>query len=114
MGTDNMIMQLEGYVARIDYDEDEKTFRGKVANIRDSIVFVGKTPEELEEDFAEQLKFYFEVCKKRGKEPDRPYSGQFVLRVDPEIHRALAVAADRENKSLNRWAAETLARAAAG
>ena len=113
MGTDNMIMQLKGYVARIEYDEDEKTFRGKVANIRDSIVFVGKTPEELEEDFGEQLKFYFEVCKKRGKEPDRPYSGQFVLRVDPEIHRALAVAADRENKSLNRWAAETLARAAA-
>jgi predicted HicB family RNase H-like nuclease len=28
-----MIMQLEGYVARIDYDEDEKTFRGKVAKV---------------------------------------------------------------------------------
>ena len=109
-----MVMKLEGYVARIDYDEDAKNFRGKVANIRDSIVFVGKTVEELEEDFAEQLKFYFGVCKKRGKEPDRPYSGQFVLRVDPEIHRALAVAADRENKSLNRWAAETLARAVTG
>jgi predicted HicB family RNase H-like nuclease len=109
-----MIMKLQGYIARIDYDEDEKAFRGKVANIRDSIVFVGKTVEELEKDFAEQLKFYFKVCKKRGKEPDRPYSGQFVLRVDPETHRALAVAADRENKSLNRWAAEALARAVTG
>jgi predicted HicB family RNase H-like nuclease len=29
-----MNMQLEGYVARIEYDEDEKTFRCKVANIR--------------------------------------------------------------------------------
>jgi predicted HicB family RNase H-like nuclease len=64
--------------------------------------------------FTEQLEFYFEVCKKRGKKPDRPYSGQFVLRVDPEIHRAIAVAADREDKSLNSWAAETLARAAGG
>ncbi len=109
-----MIMQQQGYVARIDYDEDEKTFRGKVANIRDSIIFVGRDPDELERDFAEQLKFYFEVCAKRGKEPERPYSGKFVLRIDPEIHRALAVAADREDKSLNSWAAETLARAAAG
>lgn len=78
-----MITKQQGYVARIDYDEDEKTFRGKVANIRDSIIFIGKTPEQLERDFAEQLKFYFEVCKKRGKEPERPYSGQFVLCVDP-------------------------------
>ncbi len=109
-----MIMQHDGYVARIDYDEDDRIFRGKVANIRDSIVFIGRTPEELERDFAEQLKFYFEICKKRGKTPDRPYSGQFVLRIDPDLHRALAVAADREDKSLNRWAADTLARAATG
>lgn len=109
-----MIMQQQGYVARIDYDEDEKLFRGKVANIRDTIVFVGRNPQELERDFKEQLKFYFEVCEKRGKAPERPYSGKFVLRLDPEIHRALAVAADREEMSLNKWAAETLARAAAG
>lgn len=109
-----MIMQQQGYIARIEYDEDEKVFRGKVANIRDSIIFIGKTPEELERDFTAQLEFYFEVCAKRDKEPERPYSGQFVLRVDPEIHRAMAVAADREEKSLNKWAAETLARAAAG
>ena len=107
-----MIMQQKGYVARIDYDEDDKLFRGKVANIRDTIVFVGRNPDELERDFAEQLKFYFEVCEKRGKKPERPYSGQFVLRIDPEVHRALAVAADREDMSLNRWAEQALARAA--
>jgi predicted HicB family RNase H-like nuclease len=109
-----MVMEQQGYIARIEYDEEEKVFRGKVANIRDKIIFIGKTPEDLENDFAEQLKFYFEVCKKRGKEPDRPYSGKFVLRVDPEIHRALAIAADREDMSLNKWVATTLARVAGG
>jgi hypothetical protein len=59
-------MEQQGYIARIEYDEEEKVFRGKVANIRDKIIFIGKTPEDLENDFAEQLKFYFEVCKKRG------------------------------------------------
>lgn len=26
----------------------------------------------------------------RGEEPDRPYSGNFVFRIDPQLHRKLA------------------------
>ena len=47
-----------------------------------------------------------------GKVPDKPFSGKFQVRVSPEIHRAVALAAGIEGKSLNVWVAETLEREA--
>ncbi|MEY3552667.1 MAG: hypothetical protein RL735_1015, partial [Pseudomonadota bacterium] len=45
--------------------------------------------------------------------PEKPFSGQFVVRVDPPIHRAVATAAKQAGMSLNKWVAVTLERAAA-
>jgi len=44
-----------------------------------------------------------------GEEPEQPFSGKFVLRVDPQVHRAIARAAEREGVSINRWAETLLA-----
>ncbi len=41
---------------------------------------------------------------------DRSYSGKFVVRVPPETHRALALAAAEEGVSLNRLVTARLAR----
>jgi len=39
---------------------------------------------------------------------DRRYSGQFKLRIPPELHRALAIRAAEENVSLNRLVSSRL------
>ena len=39
-------------------------------------------------------------------------SGRMMFRVDPEVHRRAALAAELAGKSLNRWAEEVLERAA--
>ena len=41
--------------------------------------------------------------------PDREYSGKFMLRVDPQLHKALALHSVKEGKSLNAYIAERLA-----
>ena len=41
--------------------------------------------------------------------PSKKFSGRFVLRVDPQLHKALAVRSVREGKSLNAYVAEKLA-----
>jgi len=107
-------MELDGYVARIDYDEDDRVFHGRIANIADVVTFEGKNPGELLREFATSLKVYRDVCREDAREPEKPFSGKFVLRVDPEVHRAIAIAAEREDKSINRWASDALARAAGG
>lgn len=107
-------MELDGYVARVDFDAEGNTFHGRVTNISDVVTFEGRNPAELLREFATSLRVYREVCREDGREPEEPFSGKFVLRVDPDVHRAIAIAAEREEKSINRWAAEALHRAASG
>ena len=103
-------MRHEGYVATIELDEDAGMFHGEVINTRDVLTFQGATPQELRTAFAETIADYEEWCRERGKEPERPYSGNFMLRVSPELHRRVAVAAARVGKSINGYVADALDR----
>jgi predicted HicB family RNase H-like nuclease len=105
-------MTHKGYHARIDYDGDDELFFGRVAGIQDVIGFHGETVSELKAAFHEALDDYIETCAKIGKDPQKPYSGKMMFRVNPEVHRAAAIAADLSGKSLNQWAEEVLSRAA--
>ena len=62
----------------------------------------------------ESVEDYLEACAEFGKEPEKPLTGQFVVRVRPEVHRSAVLAAKIENKSLNAWVAEKLEQAACG
>lgn len=106
-------MQFGDYVARVMLDEGRGVFHGRVENLADVISFEGATVEELQKEFEESVKFYLKVCKKRGVEPKRPYSGKFVVRLNPTLHREIAVAADREGESINKWVERALEQAAA-
>jgi hypothetical protein len=58
--------------------------------------------------FRESIDDYLEFCEERGEAPDRPFSGQFVTRIPPELHRQVNAAALLSGKSLNAWVAEQL------
>ncbi|MEI7606645.1 MAG: type II toxin-antitoxin system HicB family antitoxin [Rhodospirillaceae bacterium] len=105
-------MHHEGYVATIELDEEAGLFHGEVINTRDVLTFQGQTLDELRTAFADTIADYIEWCRERGKEPERPYSGNFMLRVSPELHRRIATAAARSGKSINGYVAETLERTA--
>ncbi|MGL4438679.1 MAG: type II toxin-antitoxin system HicB family antitoxin [Bosea sp. (in: a-proteobacteria)] len=105
-------MAYKGYDALVTYDEDAELFHGEVMNTRDVITFQGSSVGELKAALADSIEDYLAFCAQRGEEPEKPYSGQFVVRVDPPVHRAAVSAAKREGLSLNRWVANVLERAA--
>ena len=105
-------MRHDSYIATIELDEDAGFFHGEVVNTRDVLTFQGRTFDELRTAFAETVADYIEWCKERGKEPERPYSGNFMLRLSPELHRRVAAAAARSGKSINGFVADTLERIA--
>lgn len=107
-------LEYKGYVARIEIDEENDGFHGRVTNISDVINFKGKAMAQLKKEFAKSMEVYFAFCKEEGDEPEQPFSGKFLLRVDPDVHRAITRAADREGMSINSWAEFQLERAAAG
>jgi hypothetical protein len=53
---------------------------------------------------------YLAFCKARGEDPEKPFSGQFVVRAEPSLHRAMFCAAKRAGMSLNKWVTSTLER----
>jgi predicted HicB family RNase H-like nuclease len=108
----NNTMNYKGYAARIDYDDEDGIFMGRIAGIGDGVGFHADTVEGLREAFHEAVEDYIETCAKIGKEPQKAYSGQVMFRVSPEVHRKAALAAELSGKSLNQWAEEVLDRAA--
>ncbi len=105
-------LSYKGFVARIDFDSVDNIFVGRVLDIRDIIGFHGETVSKLTSDFHNAIEHYLQVCNERGVSPEKPYSGNLMLRVHPEIHAAAAIAAESQGKSLNQWAANVLKKAA--
>ena len=95
------VMTVDGYNARIEYDPEIDMFRGEILGLTGGADFYGKTPKELKSEFRKSLSVFLEVCKDKGIEPRRNYSGRFNLRIPPELHERLAIAAQAEGKSIN-------------
>ncbi|HWE02715.1 MAG TPA: type II toxin-antitoxin system HicB family antitoxin [Tepidisphaeraceae bacterium] len=102
------MMEYKGYIGKVEFDPDARILHGDVIGIRDVVTFQGRTVNEVEQAFRESVDDYLAFCKERGEQPDKPSSGQFVLRIDPALHRKATMLATASGKSLNTWVAECL------
>lgn len=102
------MMEYKGYVARVEFDDDDAVFHGEIVNTRDVITFQGTSVTELKKALRESVDDYLAFCAERGEEPDKPFSGQFLTRISPELHRQINLAANTSGKSLNAWVSEQL------
>ncbi|WP_313668508.1 type II toxin-antitoxin system HicB family antitoxin [Atlantibacter sp.] len=107
-------MTYKGYAAKIEYSDDDLCFVGHVAGIRDVIGFHADNVTGLREAFEEAVDDYIDYCREQGREPLRPASGKISLRISPEIHSAINIAAEVSGKSVNQWINDTLSKAAHG
>jgi len=101
-------MEYKGYIGRVEFDDDARIFHGEVINTRDVITFQGSSVDELLKAFSDSVDDYLAFCKERGEDPDKPFSGQFVTRISPELHRKIHYAATLSGKSLNGFIKEAL------
>ncbi|MFN8468893.1 MAG: type II toxin-antitoxin system HicB family antitoxin [Caldilineaceae bacterium] len=97
------MMEYNGYIAKVDYDDEAGIFHGEVVNLRDVITFAGESVPELRQAFQESVDDYLAFCAARNEAPEKPYSGTFTVRVAPEVPRAVSVQARMANKSLNSY-----------
>ena len=106
------MIEYKGYVGRVEFDPDTNLLHGEVVGTRDVITFEGRSVEEIRQAFEDSVEDYLELCRERGEDPDRPYSGELVLRLDPDLHRRLSLLAGASGKPLDAWIAERLQREA--
>ncbi len=101
-------MKYKGYFAKIEYDEIDRIFVGHLAGIKDIVGFHGTTVEELENAFHESVDNYIAISEETGRKAQKPFSGNLMLRVPPDVHAAVATNAEISGKSINKWATDVL------
>lgn len=104
------MMEYKGYIGKVEFDGDADIFHGEVINTRDVITFQGKSTDELRKALQDSVDDYLEFCADLDRRPDKPFSGKFVVRIAPELHSKVFLAAKKSHKSLNSWVNDTLCR----
>ncbi|APW45382.1 type II toxin-antitoxin system HicB family antitoxin [Rhodoferax antarcticus] len=102
------VMTVDDYHATIEFDPDLDMFRGEILGLNGGADFYGKNPKELRAEFKHSLDVFLEACGEKGIEPKRHFSGKFNLRISPQLHEKLAIAAQARGKSINALAQQAL------
>lgn len=95
------VLKYKGYSAVIEYSAEDQVLHGKIEGIRDLVDFCSESATEIEKEFHAAVDSYLAFCAEIGKEPDREYSGTFNVRINPALHKQIAIRAVHEGWSLN-------------
>jgi len=97
------MLKYKDYIGHVIYDDEAKIFHGELLGIRAVVTFQGTSVDELESAFRDSVDDYLQWCEERSKEPERPFSGRFNLRIEPQLHAQLTQAAKAHGMSLNSY-----------
>lgn len=107
-------MNVDHYTYRVTWSAEDNEFVGLVAELPSLSWLATEQVDALLgiRTLASEIVTDLEASGERVPTPlaDREYSGQFKLRIPPELHRALAIEAAEEKVSLNRLVSSRLAR----
>jgi len=101
-------LEYKGYTGSIEYSPEDDLLYGKVLGIRGLISYEGKTGKLLEVDFKEAIDTYLADCKAEGKKTEKPFKGNFNVRIPATLHQKAALLAMEAKTSLNNFVAEAI------
>jgi predicted HicB family RNase H-like nuclease len=109
-----MPLKNDRYTYRVTWSEDDQEYVGLCTEFP-SLSWLGKTPESALKGIREIVENVIRDMRQTGEEIPQPiatkrYSGKFMVRVPPEVHRNLAIQASESGVSLNRIAGSKLSR----
>ena len=107
-------MVIEGYRAVIQFDPDIEMFRGEFVGLNGGADFYARDIAGLRREGTASLEVFLDMCKEDGVEPRKEFSGKFNVRIPPELHAEIAIAAAADGKSLNQWVRDELRASVAG
>lgn len=98
----------KGYTGSIEYSREDDILFGKVLGIKGLISYEGKTGKELELDFKKAIDEYLSTCLENDIVPEKPFKGNFNVRISMNLHRKAALLAMKDKMSLNSFVAESI------
>ena len=109
-----MASQSDRYTYRIAWSEEDREFVGLCVEFP-RLSWLAESQETALKGIREVVEEAIKEMKDSGESPPLPlslrkFSGKFMVRLPPEIHRKLAIEAEEEGISLNRLVSAKLSR----
>lgn len=104
------LMQYKSYYGSVHFDDEDLIFYGKVEFIRALVSYEATNAKGLKKAFEEAIDDYLATCRSQKMEPEIPFKGSLNIRLGPELHRRVAIAAEQHHLSINKFIADTLNR----
>jgi len=101
-------LEYQGYQGSVEFSADDGILFGKILFIDSLILYHGESVESLKEAFHSAVDEYVAHCVKNQKEPNKPYSGSFNVRIGPDIHRAAVQQAYKLGQKLNEFVKQAI------
>lgn len=101
-------IKVNGYNAVVVYDAEIDMLRGEFIGLNGGADFYATNIEDLHKEAEISLNTFLDVCKERGIEPVKQFSGKFNARIPPALHEKLVIAATAQGKSLNDFVRQAL------
>ena len=79
------IMEYKGYLGSVHYNDEDKSFYGKVEYIRRLVSYEGEDMTSWRGGFEAAVEDYFDLCEQKGIEPDQPFKSSFNIRPGSEL-----------------------------
>ena len=107
-----MALKSDRYTYRVTWSEDDNEYVGLCAEFP-SLIWLAKKPEAALKGVRKLVEDAVKDMRKQGEDVPEPiasrhYSGKFIVRVPPQVHRKLAIEAAESGVSLNRLTSSKL------
>ena len=99
-------LRYKDFQGAVDFDGDRLVIR--ILHIDDFVTTEIDSASTAQPAFEELVDDYLATCEELGKLPGRPFKGSFNVRVTPELHRQVAMAAAEFGESMNTWVSKAL------
>jgi len=73
------MMEYQGYIGKVEFDEEAGIIHGEVIKTREVITFQGDSVAEVKPAFHESVDDYLEFCKTRGEPRKSRFPGSSLL-----------------------------------
>lgn len=102
------MMHYKGYYGSVHFNADDLVFHGKIEFIRALVTYEATDAKGLKKAFEDAIDDYLALCKKEQISPELPFKGSLNVRLGPDLHRRIAIAALQQHTSINNFIAKTL------
>ena len=104
------VLTYKGFIGSVHFSAEDDVFFGKVEGVNDLITFEGDNVKELKNAFFYVIDEHIKDCKNENIPIEKSYNGIFNLRLSPDLHRKIIVAAKKQGTTANAFVKNAIER----